>query len=211
MSVLRCLTLNLWGAEPPLEARMNLIAEGIRDLAPDVVALQEVCAFPDLPNQAETLARATGLSCLFAPAIAFRGGHEGLAILSRPPVLAHETRELPHCQRPGTPDPAVGRADGGGSHGLGARHPPELPPDPRPAARGPGAGHRRPGGQPQGERAPDPDGRLQRPARVGRDALAVRPDHPARAADDVPGRLGQASSRGRRAGPGPRPTPTPRH
>jgi endonuclease/exonuclease/phosphatase family metal-dependent hydrolase len=97
MSVLRCLTLNLWGAEPPLEARMKLIAEGIRTLAPDVVALQEVCAFPDLPNQAETLARATGLSFVFAPAVAFRGGHEGLAILSRPPVLAHESRELPHA------------------------------------------------------------------------------------------------------------------
>lgn len=97
MSVLRCLTLNLWGAEPPLEARMGLIAEGIRSLAPDVVALQEVCAFPDLPNQAETLARATGLSCVFAPTVAFRGGFEGLAILSRPPVFAHDSRELPHA------------------------------------------------------------------------------------------------------------------
>jgi endonuclease/exonuclease/phosphatase family metal-dependent hydrolase len=97
MSVLRCLTLNLWGAEPPLEARMNLIAEGIRALAPDVVALQEVCVFPDLPNQAETLARATGLSHVFAPAVAFRGGQEGLAILSRPPVLSHESRVLPHA------------------------------------------------------------------------------------------------------------------
>jgi endonuclease/exonuclease/phosphatase family metal-dependent hydrolase len=97
MSVLRCLTLNLWGAEPPLEARMKLIAEGIRALAPDVVALQEVCSFPDLPNQAETLARETGLSFVFAPATPFRSGQEGLAILSRPPVVAHESRELPHA------------------------------------------------------------------------------------------------------------------
>src|SRR5215213_4440739 len=97
MSVLRCLTLNLWGAEPPLEARMDLITEGIRALAPDVVALQEVCSFPDLPNQAETLARATDLDFVFAPAVAFRGGHEGLAILSRLPVFARESRELPHA------------------------------------------------------------------------------------------------------------------
>jgi endonuclease/exonuclease/phosphatase family metal-dependent hydrolase len=95
VTVLRCLTLNLWGDQPPLEARVQVAVEGIRSLAPDVVALQEVCAFPTLPNQAETLARATGLAFVFAPAVAFRGGHEGLAFLARAPIVAHESRELP--------------------------------------------------------------------------------------------------------------------
>jgi endonuclease/exonuclease/phosphatase family metal-dependent hydrolase len=96
--ILRCLTLNLWGAEPPLEGRMAVIAEGLRALAPEVVALQEVLDVPGLvSNTAEGLARATGYNWLFAPATAFRGGYEGLAILSRLPITAHETRELPQA------------------------------------------------------------------------------------------------------------------
>jgi endonuclease/exonuclease/phosphatase family metal-dependent hydrolase len=95
LAVLRCLTLNLWGDQAPLEARLQLIVQGITALKPDLVALQEVCSFPDLPNQAETLARATGLGFVFAPAVAFRGGHEGLAFLARPPIVAQESRELP--------------------------------------------------------------------------------------------------------------------
>jgi endonuclease/exonuclease/phosphatase family metal-dependent hydrolase len=98
VQVLRFLTLNLWGSEPPLERRMALVVEGIGALSPDVVALQEVRDIPGLlPNQAETLARATGLSHVFAPTVAFRGGYEGLAILSRLPILANEARELPHA------------------------------------------------------------------------------------------------------------------
>jgi endonuclease/exonuclease/phosphatase family metal-dependent hydrolase len=97
LAVLRCLTLNLWGDQPPLEARVQLVLQGIAALKPDLVALQEVCEFPELPNQAETLARASGLSFVFASAVAFRGGREGLALLARPPlaIVAHESRELP--------------------------------------------------------------------------------------------------------------------
>jgi endonuclease/exonuclease/phosphatase family metal-dependent hydrolase len=97
MKVLRCLTLNLWGAEAPLADRMALVRQGIETLAPDVVALQEVCEWPGLPNQAATLAEQTGLSFIFANAIAFRGGHEGLAFLSRLPIVAQDSRELPHA------------------------------------------------------------------------------------------------------------------
>jgi endonuclease/exonuclease/phosphatase family metal-dependent hydrolase len=97
MRILRCLTLNLWGAEPPLARRMEIIAQGIAALAPDVVALQEVQDRPDLRNQAVTLAEATGMTPVFAPAVAFRGGHEGLAFLSRWPIVAHEARSLPHA------------------------------------------------------------------------------------------------------------------
>lgn len=97
MKVLRCLTLNLWGAEAPLEERMTIIEEGIRALAPDLVGLQEVCEWPGLPNQAATLAERTGLQHAFAPTIAFRGGHEGLAILSRVPIESFESVELPHA------------------------------------------------------------------------------------------------------------------
>jgi endonuclease/exonuclease/phosphatase family metal-dependent hydrolase len=96
--MLRCLTLNLWGAEPPLEARMAAVAEGLRALAPDVVALQEVREVPgQLANQAETLARQAGFGHVFAPATPFGGGHEGLALLARDEILEHADIELPHA------------------------------------------------------------------------------------------------------------------
>jgi endonuclease/exonuclease/phosphatase family metal-dependent hydrolase len=92
------LTLNLWGLEPPLDRRMALIADGLRALAPDVVGLQEVREAPGVENQAAALARALGYQHVFAPAVAFGGGHEGLALLAREPFAAHEARELPHAR-----------------------------------------------------------------------------------------------------------------
>jgi endonuclease/exonuclease/phosphatase family metal-dependent hydrolase len=98
MRTLRVLTINLWGEQPPLSRRMALLAEGIAALAPDVVALQEVQDRPPgLPNQAEALASAVGMQSVFAPAVAFRGGHEGLALLSRLPLVGQDARPLPHA------------------------------------------------------------------------------------------------------------------
>ena len=143
MKVLRCLTLNLWGAEAPLEARMALVEEGIRTLAPDVVALQEVCASPDLPNQADTLAGRAGLR----PS-SRRRSPSGAATRAWPscpatPIAAHESRELPHATTDERRIVLSARLTVGDRDRLGAQHPPQLPPDPRPPARGPGAGHRR--------------------------------------------------------------------
>jgi endonuclease/exonuclease/phosphatase family metal-dependent hydrolase len=77
---------------------MRLVEEGLRALAPDVIALQEVRVIPEaLPNQAETLAAALGMHVIFAPTVAWGGGHEGLAILSRAPIGAHRAVELPHA------------------------------------------------------------------------------------------------------------------
>jgi len=99
VTTLRCLTLNLWGAEPPLERRMAAVALGLRGLSPDVVALQEVREVPaQLPNQAQTLARAAGYHHVFVAATPFGGGQEGLAILAREPILEHASMELPHAK-----------------------------------------------------------------------------------------------------------------
>lgn len=96
---LRCLTLNLWGSEPPLERRMAMVTRALAALAPDVVALQEVKDVPGvLPNQGETLARAAGLHHAFAPATALPGGQEGLALLSRFPIADQAALELPHAR-----------------------------------------------------------------------------------------------------------------
>jgi endonuclease/exonuclease/phosphatase family metal-dependent hydrolase len=98
MPTLRAVTLNLWGEQPPLERRMALAEAGLRALAPDVIALQEVRAIPGaLANQAETLAAALGMEFHFAPATPWGGGDEGLAILSKHPITARADRELPHA------------------------------------------------------------------------------------------------------------------
>ena len=99
MSRLRVVTLNLWGAEEPLAPRMAGVVEGLRTLAPDVVALQEVREVPGvLPNQARTLGAALGYAHVFEPATPFGGGHEGLAILSKLPIHDHRVTELPHAE-----------------------------------------------------------------------------------------------------------------
>jgi endonuclease/exonuclease/phosphatase family metal-dependent hydrolase len=98
MDSLKVVTLNLWGEQPPLERRMQLAVDGLRALAPDVIALQEVRQIAgQLPNQAETLAAALGMRFEFAPATPWGGGDEGLAILSRLPIVASAAHELPHA------------------------------------------------------------------------------------------------------------------
>ncbi len=76
-----------------------MVLGGLAELAPDVVALQEVREVPSsLPNQAETLARAAGYHHVFAPATPIGGGLEGLALLSRDPIVESAAVELPHAE-----------------------------------------------------------------------------------------------------------------
>ena len=99
MFTLKVVTLNLWGEQPPLARRMQLAVEGLRALAPDVVGLQEVRQVPGtVPNQAATLATALGMHYYFEPATPWGGGDEGLAILSRHPIVARRVHELPHAR-----------------------------------------------------------------------------------------------------------------
>jgi endonuclease/exonuclease/phosphatase family metal-dependent hydrolase len=94
---LRFLTLNLWGENGPWPARMEVFGEGVAALGPDVIGLQEVRDVPGrVPNQAAELARRHGWHHVFAPSSAWGGGHEGLAIVSRFPIGAHEAKPLPH-------------------------------------------------------------------------------------------------------------------
>jgi endonuclease/exonuclease/phosphatase family metal-dependent hydrolase len=94
----RFVTVNLWGENGPHERRLDLIGAELESLTPDVVALQEVRTVPGkLTNQAETLARRLGGSHVFAPVTEWGGGVEGLAIVSRFPVLEAAHRRLPHA------------------------------------------------------------------------------------------------------------------
>ena len=96
---LRFVTLNLWGENGPWEARLDLVADKLAGVLPDVVALQEVREVPgSVSNQAELIAKARGWNHVFAPSTAWGGGQEGLAILSKFPIGAHDSRVLPHSQ-----------------------------------------------------------------------------------------------------------------
>ncbi len=78
---------------------MAMVARGIVALQPDVVALQEVREVSgQLENQAGALAHAIGFHHVFAPAVEFGGGHEGLAILSRFHLAEPMATELPHAE-----------------------------------------------------------------------------------------------------------------
>lgn len=92
---LRVVTLNLWGTEAPLETRLALAAEQLRELRPDVVALQEVRPLPGMGPERTTahwLADELSLVAHYRPALTWSegafgsgepAGQEGLALLTR--------------------------------------------------------------------------------------------------------------------------------
>jgi endonuclease/exonuclease/phosphatase family metal-dependent hydrolase len=92
---LRVLTWNVWWRFGPWEARQPAITTTLRGVDADVVALQEVWGEVGGANQAARLADELGYEHAFVPGfddgeIAF-----GLAVLSRWPIVATETRSLP--------------------------------------------------------------------------------------------------------------------
>ncbi|MEZ4404703.1 MAG: endonuclease/exonuclease/phosphatase family protein [Kofleriaceae bacterium] len=101
---LRLVTLNLWGTEPPLDRRLALADRQLAALDPDVIALQEVKPHGGATT-AHALAARRGDHVLYAPAIRWAdgafgpgtvGGEEGLAIVSRWPILARRALRLPY-------------------------------------------------------------------------------------------------------------------
>ncbi|MFJ8107306.1 endonuclease/exonuclease/phosphatase family protein [Streptomyces sp. NPDC096132] len=104
---MRVVTWNLWWRFGPWRERQKAILAVLRDLRPDVVALQEVWAAADGENLAEWLAADLGLHCAWAPSPAPErwrrriaasdsdGVDIGNAVLSRWPVTEQETLLLP--------------------------------------------------------------------------------------------------------------------
>jgi endonuclease/exonuclease/phosphatase family metal-dependent hydrolase len=98
---LRVVTLNLWGTQPPLEARLALAVRQLRALAPDVVCLQEVRPLDGRAGRttAEVIADELGMAAHYAVAVAWDdgegalpAGQEGLAVIAR---SIGETRVVP--------------------------------------------------------------------------------------------------------------------
>lgn len=89
------MTYNIYGARPAFgkpPANLPEIAAVINRYKPDFVALQEVDVFTRRSgkdvNQADSLAKLTGMSCFFAKAIDKDGGSYGDAVLSRHEIIA---------------------------------------------------------------------------------------------------------------------------
>ena len=103
---LRAVTLNFWGTQAPLERRLDLATRQLAALAPDVVGMQEVRPLDGKSGQttADVLAERLGLDRVYAVAVSWAddllgpgiaAGEEGLAILSRFPVLEQRVTQLP--------------------------------------------------------------------------------------------------------------------
>lgn len=93
---LRVLTANIWARNGPYRRREPLLREQVANLAPDLIALQEVEAGPGDSNQAEDLFGALGYHVVYEPREGEYVGDPGLAVLSKYPVLEHRLLELPH-------------------------------------------------------------------------------------------------------------------
>jgi endonuclease/exonuclease/phosphatase family metal-dependent hydrolase len=98
----RVVTLNFWCLEPPLDVRLALAERQLRALAPDVVAMQEVRPMDEGGRRGRTtaawLAEALGFEHVYEPAVHRHDGDEGLAILSRHPIVEHRVTRLPDAR-----------------------------------------------------------------------------------------------------------------
>jgi endonuclease/exonuclease/phosphatase family metal-dependent hydrolase len=96
----RVATFNIWNRQGPWSERLPLIRDGLSALGADVIGLQEVLAFGDLPNQADEIAAGMGWNVYHAPAWQVGGGLTfGNAILS--PHRLFDTACLPLPSPPG--------------------------------------------------------------------------------------------------------------
>ncbi len=102
MKNLRIVTLNFWGTEAPLDVRLAMAVQQLRELAPDVVCMQEVKPHAGATT-AHAIAGELGLTAHYQVASTWKAGEhgmktdgeEGLAILSREPLLALRVLPLP--------------------------------------------------------------------------------------------------------------------
>jgi endonuclease/exonuclease/phosphatase family metal-dependent hydrolase len=92
---LRVATWNVWWQFGPWQERQPAIAETLRRLDADVIALQEVWDTAGGGGQAASLAVALGYHHVFAPGFDAGDALFGNAVLTRWPIAASATRSLP--------------------------------------------------------------------------------------------------------------------
>jgi len=95
MRTLRAATLNIWSRFGPWEERLVGIRAGLRQLAPDVIGLQEVLRFPEM-DQAALLSEGLGYEVAWGMSSEGHGFPTGNAILSKWPIVRREVIPLPN-------------------------------------------------------------------------------------------------------------------
>lgn len=96
MSSVRAVTLNIWNRLGPWEERLAVIRDGLRELSPDLVGLQEVIDIHG-SSQAEVIAEGLGYHTAYGLANPYGEGISlGNAVLSRWPILASRVAKLPN-------------------------------------------------------------------------------------------------------------------
>lgn len=94
----RVVTLNLWGWFGDWDARRRVLAELLPAVDADVLLLQEVCCRPGI-DQAEQLRDVSGLPfSAFGGVKGMAGQSEGVAVLSRFPLLTVRQEPLPRSE-----------------------------------------------------------------------------------------------------------------
>jgi len=106
VDTLRILSYNIHHGEG-MDEQVDLqrIADLIRSMRPDVVALQEVDSMVDRTNridQASVLGKLTGLQPVFGAFMPYQGGAYGMAVLSRWHVMKSRNIRLPEGEEPRT-------------------------------------------------------------------------------------------------------------
>lgn len=102
MRTLRVMTYNIQGDAARRDpGHVEEVARVISEAEPDVACLQEIhCRTRSGADQAEQLARLTGLSCTFGRSCEIDGGDYGNAILSRTELSSPEAIPLPGAGEP---------------------------------------------------------------------------------------------------------------
>jgi endonuclease/exonuclease/phosphatase family metal-dependent hydrolase len=98
----RILTLNIWNRGGPWEERLATIRAGVAEWEPDIIALQEVLRPMEGEgfDQAALIGEGFGYHVAYGAAFEAGGIGFGNAVLSRWPILRHQTFALPQLEAP---------------------------------------------------------------------------------------------------------------
>ena len=99
---MRLVTWNLWWRYGDWEPRQLAIARTLEGLNADIICAQEVWSSEDGPDQAAELAEILGMHYVRTPERWWKGHSFGNAILSRYPIIATESVQLPPTDGPGS-------------------------------------------------------------------------------------------------------------
>ena len=104
-ATVRVMTINLWNAYfngADVDQRTQMVADAVTAFEPDFVAMQEVVQSSSIQNRAEVIAQATGYQWDYEQSYAVPFLYEeGIALLSRWPIVWRDFVELPHTDLAG--------------------------------------------------------------------------------------------------------------